>query len=275
MRKSFVIYSILIFTIHSFAQVKGVIYTMKSGFYTNTFEVYIKITDGSATSNLQRSQFGSQITIVTPKEISDLQITSFMPLQNNQNYNSTTPVIWISSLAAQTPAVDPDHNYFTINPALTPTSLYNNIKAGDEIKLFSFKTKVPACYSDVRFYKNNIDANDMNGADFKNGFVIGNPIDVFKGLEDGMSELIDNNTLCEKTILDMQENINSSGTWNISDPSKLKIENDKLIPLESGNVQVQFINQLCQSPLYDITIESAPTISIVDNRLESSVNVHL
>jgi hypothetical protein len=61
---------------------------------------------------------------------------------------------------------------------LAPTAFYNDIKAGDEIKLFSLKVNpIVDCAEGVRLYDNQEDPNSgaagMMGADFSNGFTIG------------------------------------------------------------------------------------------------------
>lgn len=273
MRKSLLLLIILLLSCPFFAQIKGVKYMMKSGFYSNTFDVYIVITDGSATSNVHRSQFNAQISIVTPKEVDQLTITNYMPLQGNVNYSSTTPTVWIASLVSKAPSVDPEHSYFSIVPFLSPSSQYNNLKAGDVIKLFSFKTNLNVCYDEVRFYKNGVDPNNLFGADLTNGFTIGQTLELFKGIEEGMAEITSGNTLCEKTIVELPYASGTDNNWQISNQNKLKIENNKMIPLEAGVVNIQYKNGACNSPVYSLEITEAPFITLVDNTIVASENI--
>lgn len=272
MRKSLLLLAALLVSLPFFAQIKGVKYMMKSGYLSNTFDVYLVITEGSATSNVHRSQFNAQISIVTPKEIDQLTITNYMPLQGNVNYNSTTPTVWIASLISKSPAVDPEHSYFSIVPFLSPSSQYNNLKAGDVIKLFTIKTNVNVCYDEVRFYNNGVDPNNLFGGDLTNGFSIGHPQELFKGIEDGMDEVVTGNALCEKTIVDLPYTSPTDNFWQISDQNKLKIENNKMIPIEAGVVDIQYKNGTCISPVYSLEIAEAPYITLADDALVASEN---
>ena len=72
----------------------------------------------------------------------------------------------------------PQNDFYSIIPRISPASQYNNLALGDTIKLFSLIiSPIPDCANDIRLFENGVDPSSsddgMNGGDFSNGFTIG------------------------------------------------------------------------------------------------------
>jgi hypothetical protein len=167
------------------AQVTGVKYKLVFNEQTALYEAYLIVTEGSASSVMERIQFNSLYTILTPKEITVTVKEDIMPLENNQNYMGTEPMDWRVTNTAFSPNENPDLNYFGISPQLSPTALYNDLNAGDEVLLFTLEASpLPVCFNDVRLLDNELDPKDLvNDGNFTSGFTIGGLTDVYKGNE--------------------------------------------------------------------------------------------
>ncbi|MEE9440287.1 MAG: hypothetical protein V3V14_14875, partial [Saprospiraceae bacterium] len=169
------------------AQVDSVRYQARFNPETCLHDFYIVIEGGSATIIPHRAQFNSQFTVVYPTSASiNGGPINNMPLQNNQNYTSTTPMVWKLSSSAIDPASAPGLVFQSIVPTLSPASFYNNLVTGDTIKLFSLDiSPVTECGVDVRVYENGVDpdsnADGMNGSDYSNGFTIGGSVQKYVG----------------------------------------------------------------------------------------------
>ena len=160
------------------SQVESVNYKLQYNNESGHFDCYLVVNEGSAKKTRDRAQFNAQITLVAPKA-SNLYITeSYMPLINNQDSRSTVPANWEVSNEIESPNHLEESRLVSIFPELLPTAFYNDIVAGDEVKLFSFKvTPMVDCAKDIRFYNNLQDpasvGKGMGGSDFRNGFTIG------------------------------------------------------------------------------------------------------
>ncbi len=160
------------------SQVESVNYKLQYNSETCLFDCYLVVNEGEAKKTLHRAQFNAQITLVAP-QASNVHITeSYMPLINNQDSRSTHPAEWEVSNEIESPHQLKGSRLVSIFPELLPTAFYNDVNAGDEIKLFSF-TVIPTlnCAKDVRLYNNNEDPSSigkgMAGSDFRNGFTMG------------------------------------------------------------------------------------------------------
>jgi hypothetical protein len=110
----------------------------------------------------------------------------YFPLQDHQTYTGTKPCEWKIASVIRTPEVTPDKDYFGIVPTLGPSAQYDNIKAGDTIKIFSISVEPkPKNSSEVRIFDNTSDptssATGMRGANFGNGFTIGGITQCYTG----------------------------------------------------------------------------------------------
>jgi len=142
------------------------------------YDFNIIILEGYAEGIGQRTQFNGQISLVVPTGSTVDFAGKYMPLQNNYNYGGTVPMNWFFGTSIINPPSSPNNDFISILPTLSPTSQYNNIYAGDTIKLFSLEILGPLnCGVGIRLYENGVDPDSdqegMEGADFSNGFTIG------------------------------------------------------------------------------------------------------
>ena len=170
------------FNLHSQEQVTGVNYFMEYDTLQCRYDCSIIITEGSAILAPYRTQFNSQYTIVVPTGTTvDIEET-YLPIQNNQNYDGTTPASWSIGASAFN-ALGLGIDYHPISPNLNISSQYYDIVEGDTLKIFSFSISVNTeCGSGVRYFENGVDQN-TNGADYSCGFTIGGPWEDFMGIE--------------------------------------------------------------------------------------------
>ncbi|MEM9547750.1 MAG: hypothetical protein AAGA77_17340 [Bacteroidota bacterium] len=179
--------ALLFFNIITFGQnIQSVDYLLKYDANTCWYDFYIIILDGFAEGAGQRTQFNSQISIVKPTGTTIAFANKYMPLQNNQTYNGTVPLDWVFGPTVSDPGASPGNDFVSITPSLVPTSQYNNIYAGDTIKLFSLNITGDAkCGQGIRLFENGADptSNDegMNGADYSNGFTVGGFTQLYNG----------------------------------------------------------------------------------------------
>jgi len=164
--------------------VQSLDFMLKYDSTTCWYDFYIIILDGYAEGAGQRTQFNSQITIIKPTGTAIAFADKYMPLQNNQGYSGTLPMDWNFGPTVSDPGASPGNDFVSITPTLAPTSQYNNIYAGDTIKLFSVSVSGDTnCGQGVRLYENGVDPTSsdegMDGADFSNGFTIGGFVQLY------------------------------------------------------------------------------------------------
>jgi hypothetical protein len=170
----------------AYSQVTGVKYGVHKNAKNGHFDCYIYISEGEAKSAIHRTQFNAQYSVLVPAGSAVSMAERFMPLQDNQTYNGHTPCEWRIASVVRAPQIMPDKDFYGIIPSMGPTSQYNDIKAGDTIKLFSLSViPSPKSSSEVRLFENNKDpvSSDagMSGANFANGFTIGGLTQLYKG----------------------------------------------------------------------------------------------
>ena len=175
-----VIFSFILAGISYGQFVDKVQYLMKFNESTCRYEVYLYVEEGTATIPVYRTQASGQISVVTPASSHIQMGTRYNPKQNN----STTPNFWAITVQEGAPTVDPDHNYYSITPALAPTSRYDQLVEGDTILLFDLVLFDAQHGSDgIRLYKNDIDLNGQDGlgGNYNNGMTIGTPNQLYNG----------------------------------------------------------------------------------------------
>ncbi len=160
------------------AQVQKVQYYLAYNESTCLFDFHIIIKQGQATSIPQRTQLNAQISVVVPTGSTISIERRYMPLQNNQNYLGTEPMVWQLASTILSPEAQPESDFYSIIPTLSPTSFYNNIATNDTIRLFSLAVSpVTNCGKGVRIFQNGVDpgpsAPGMFGSNFSNGFTLG------------------------------------------------------------------------------------------------------
>ncbi len=174
----------LISTIHS--QVTSVDYQIKYNESFCEYDAYVVINAGTATTIPQRIQFNAQYSIVVPTG-TNLTITeSYMPLQSNATYTGTIPLTWSAGTPVVSPAAQPESDFYSITPDLGITSHYNDLAAGDAIKIFSFAVDtIFNCSEGIRIFENGVDPDSdqpgMGMADFSNGFLLGSINQIYNG----------------------------------------------------------------------------------------------
>lgn len=169
---------LLLIPVLTMAQINNISYRLSFNPVTNLYDCYLHVNQGSAKKINERVQLNAQLTLVVP-EGSEVEVAqSFMPLQNNQSYNGKTPMNWSKANVVRKPAADPFHDYVSIVPQLSPASFYNDLHAGDQIRLFSIRVShVANCGDDVQLFDNQLGLAStdvgMLGGDFRNGFTVG------------------------------------------------------------------------------------------------------
>ncbi len=193
--------------------VQSLDYLLKYDTTTCWYDFHIIILDGYAEGAGQRTQFTSKISMVIPTGTIIAFADKYLPLQNNQSYTGTIPMDWNFGPAVSDPGASPGNDFICITPKLAPTSQYNNIYAGDTLKLFSVSVSgVSNCGEGIRLYENGVDPGSsdpgMQGADFSNSFTIG-----------GFTELYNENAPVEgpspPEILELIDNSNSNIEINL------------------------------------------------------------
>jgi len=160
------------------AQVTSVDYQLKYDTTECQYDAYIIINAGSATTIPQRIQFNAQYSIIVPTGTALTVTESYMPLQSNSTYTGVTPLTWSKGTPIIAPASQPESDFHSITPDLGITSHYNDLAAGDTVKIFSISVDtVFDCALGIRIYENGVDpdsdAAGMGMADFSNGFTLG------------------------------------------------------------------------------------------------------
>jgi len=169
-----------------FSQIQSVDYSLRFNSETCLFDCYLLVKEGKTKSTVSRAQFNSQVTIVVPVTSNVFVEESFMPLRDNQEFRSSEPVSWEITNELEKPADLNGSRLVSVSPVLAPTAFYNDLKQGDEVKLFSLKVNpIVNCAEGVRLFDNQKDPNSastgMMGADFSNGFTIGGVAQKYSG----------------------------------------------------------------------------------------------
>ena len=185
-KKNIITTALLAVTLGLSAQVSAVKYSLKYNAETCLFDCYLDIDAGKTKMLRHRAQFNSQVTIVAPNGSYVAVQESHMPLKDNQEYRSEASIDWIETSLIDGPAVASDLSFHSFTPTLAPTAFYNDLKAGDQVKLFSVKVDpMVDCASDVRLFENGVDptsaAAGMEGGDFRNGFTMGGVHQIYAG----------------------------------------------------------------------------------------------
>lgn len=170
---------LLLLPVFSSAQVQNVSYRLSFDPITNLYDCYLHVNSGTAKKLTERVQLNAQLTFLVPTGSQVDIAQSYMPLQDNQNYTGTKPMNWTKANVVAKPASDPFYDYVSVVPQLSPASFYNDLKAGEQVKLFSLKiSHTDHCGDDVKLFENGQDLSStdigMKGADFRNGFTLGN-----------------------------------------------------------------------------------------------------
>ena len=159
------------------SQITAVDFLIQYSPETCLYEACIVIGGGSATTYPERIQFNSQYTIVTPTGTTLSIDTLFWAKEDNATYTGTIPCLWEFGPKEISPPTQPQNDFHTVFPNLSPPSAFNNLVTGDTIRLFGISTNAPlACDMEIRPFDNDNDPPSIDmpsGGDFSNGFVFG------------------------------------------------------------------------------------------------------
>jgi uncharacterized protein YjdB len=170
--------TLLLFVGSISAQVTGVNYQLKYDTVDCQYDAFLIINAGDASSISERVQFNSQFSVIVPTGTTVTVDTSYMPLLNNSLYAGTVPIDWQKgSVVVNDPAL-PGYDFISITPYIDlQTFSYNDLNAGDTIKLFSLNTSpIVSCGDEIRMFENGVDPSSSDlagGTDFSNGYTIG------------------------------------------------------------------------------------------------------
>ncbi|MBK8701453.1 MAG: T9SS type A sorting domain-containing protein [Saprospiraceae bacterium] len=161
-------------------------YQLKFNPQTSLYDCFMNVKEGNAFTKRDRIQFNAQVSFVLPSHAEMTISETHMPIQDNQNYNGLRPSKWYISNKIDNPSDLPGQKLVSVAPELSPTGLYNELREGDEVKLFSIRiSPLPLCGEGFRLYDNNSDpkssAKGLRGGDFSNGFTIGSTAQKYGG----------------------------------------------------------------------------------------------
>ena len=168
---------LFVFTISSLSgQVTKVNYYMEYDTSTCWYDIFIIVKEGESETVLERAQFNSQISFITPYNSTALIAQTHNPRSDNINGGGVTPIGWNYSQQIDFPTLNPELTYRTIVPELNPVGFYDSLYVDDTIKILSLDISLPQKedHQKVRFFINGVDQSPNSG-DFSNGFSIGNP----------------------------------------------------------------------------------------------------
>jgi len=166
------------------AQIYETKYLIEYNDSTSLYDCKIVIIEGEATTYPQRIQFNAQYTIVVPTGTTFTLDSLHNPKENNQFYTGTIPCEWGLGPKAIAPPTQPELDYHTVIPNLSPPSAYNNLNEGDTITLFSIFADVDPCENAIRPFEVGVDPNSTempSGGDFSCGQTFGGSIQTYVG----------------------------------------------------------------------------------------------
>ena len=185
MRKLAIIISLLLTVNTLWCNVSGLSYQIRFNELTQEYDCFIIINAGSATAPSSRIQLNAQYSVVVPTGSTVTMSNKYLPLQNNLNYDGVSPCNWFISSWILHPTIQPENDFYSIVPTISPISRYNNLSQNDTIKLFSLNIfPIPYCKNEVRNFINGVDPNStadgMQGTAFTNAFSIGSTSQLYQ-----------------------------------------------------------------------------------------------
>jgi len=232
--------SLILIAQTSFGQVTDVKYLLKYNYSEDVFDCYLVIDNGQAVTVPQRTQASAQISLVVPAGTKFHFAERYMPLVQNQNYNSNIPCQWDTNVILLANANCPGYDYYSINPSLSPSSQYNNLTAGDTVKLFSLGIDtLKGCATEIRLFENDLDIDSNHpcaqGIDFRNGFTMGGFTQLYRGNIIPVNENYagDDEPVCRNTNILLDGNTLENATWRLLSGHLGDVTLDSLNTLQS------------------------------------------
>ncbi|MDF1696923.1 MAG: T9SS type A sorting domain-containing protein [Saprospiraceae bacterium] len=229
------------------AQVTSVQYLIEYNDISSLYDCKIVIESGSAITYPQRIQFNTQYTVLVPAEADCILSEFHNPLEDNQFYTGTQPLVWKEQAHVLSPDVQPENDFYAFIPDFNLIASYDNLYTGDTVTLFSLQINVDPCENGVRPFQNNIDLyNDgwITGAgDYSNGFTLGGIAQIYSGnLESsyGVINYLDPIELCigsTSSIFPV-----SNGIWQSDHPEIIQVDEQTgtLTALSDGITHITF-----------------------------------
>ena len=155
--------------------VQSVNYQLKYDTTTCYFDAYLIINSGNTSGQFSRIQGNSQFSVVVPRGTGVAVAQNHNPIQGDPLAGGTTPQPWNITTVVEDPAAPYDYHSIVVNTS--PTARYEDLNAGDTVKLFSLEIDtVFNCAQDIRIWNNGSDPDpaDLPSApQFDNGFTVG------------------------------------------------------------------------------------------------------
>lgn len=197
------------------AQIEEVKYLIEYNDTTGLYDCKIVIIEGEATTYPQRIQFNSQYSIVVPTGTTLTIDTLYNPKEKNQFYTGTVPCLWEFGPKEFSPPAQPEHDFHTVFPNLSPPSAYDDLFPGDTVTLFSVSADLDPCENAIRLFENGTDPSSLympSGGDFSCGHTFGGGPQVYSGnltSEYGNNYISKNDTLsiCYGECITLEPNI--------------------------------------------------------------------
>jgi hypothetical protein len=271
--RCYIILLCALFSHIGYTQVTSAKYMIRFNDTTQHFDAYVVIESGSATSIAQRTIFNGQYTIIVPSGSSISVAERFLPLLNNNNYEGTEPSQWTITNSISAPLSNPHSDYHAVIPVTFPSGRFNNVIAGDTLKLYSLEiSPIPQCKQEVRIYENGVDPDSSDpsfmGGDFTNGFTMGSTLQLYSGNIVGniipipTVSITGDDSICPSSSTTVSPN--SGGEWTSFYPNIASINNAGIITgLTEGDARFIFRDSVtgCRSlPTDIITVLTQPSV---------------
>ena len=257
------------------AQVSSVKYLIEYNESNSLYDCKLVIEEGDATTILQRIQFTAQYSVVVPTGAQLSIQERYNPIQNNQNYGGTIPGKWQDNSPEISPPSQPQNDFYSIVPVLSPVSSYNNLFAGDTVTLFSISVDVDPSDNSVRPFINGVDPSSMempNGGDFSNGFAVGSTEDIYNdnlSICDFIAEFTGDDRLCIGETSTVSPS--TGGTWvsNNSSVATISSATGVITAVAQGAVTFTFTdaNTGCTATTTGLIVDSNPSVSTSMNSI--------
>gem|GEM_PF-3161920 len=157
------------------AQVTGVQYILDYNQETTLYDAKIVITSGNASSNFARVQGNSQFSIVVTRDTELTIVEYHNPIMGDPFNGDEEPQLWNITGVTEDPNIPLDYHQVVVNTS--PTARYEDLNAGDTVKLFSLSTMpVNVCDFQIRIWDNELDpepADLPSAPQPDNGFTVG------------------------------------------------------------------------------------------------------
>ena len=229
MKRSTLLYALLLNSIITFAQLDIVHYQIEFNEATNLYDCKMYIEGGSATTVSERLQRPSQYSIVVETGTNVAVHENYLPIYDNDSYFGIVPVQWLIDKVAVDPVELPGYDVIGIVPYLLEQAHYNDMVSGDFITLFSLSVN-GGDICDLRLFENGEDPSNIGGMDFNNSMEIGTTNELYKGNYNGNNSwndvdiTISENSICigEFTALTPNEGV----IWESTNESTATIDNN-------------------------------------------------